>query len=101
MLERWGVTGPLKLSRHIPRLEPYPHLTRSVMNVSEPGVVLHAAGLKLFTEHAHLLANKHFPNQRIKLNEEMGSLPSGINSSPLQGLCLEVSRCWGGRDWQW
>lgn len=27
----------------------------------------------------------------------MGSLPSGINSSLLQGLCLEVSRCWGGR----
>lgn len=100
-VERWGVTGPLKLSRHIPQLEPYRHLTRSVMNVSEPGVVLYAAGLKLFTEHAHLLASKHFPNQRINLNEEMGSLPSGINSSPLQGLCLEVSRCWGGKDWQW
>lgn len=67
------------------------------MNVSEPGIVLYAVGLKLFTEHAHLLTDKHFPNQQIELNEEMGSLPSGINSSPLQGLCLEVSRCWGGR----
>lgn len=80
-----------------PTIMPYRHFNRSVMSVSEPGVVLYAAGLKLFTEHAHLLANKHFPNQGIKLNEEMGSLPSGINRSPLHGLCLEVSRCWGGR----